>query len=236
MTGRLSVRAVVEAVSGVTGFAPADIVGPRRQRELVRARQIAMYFTKTYCRHLSFPEIGRRMGARDHTTILHGVRKIEAEIEQSGKDSVMKAVELVLLPAQQAVELLHIDEIDPDPMTIAERAMTEHGVARVTFEEIRAMASFVMAAVVGGRLIIDPPEPEPMPIDDALVFAVRTALIASRDFQVARFGRGEASALDDLQAALKGLHAAYAGLGYSLASSPVFKTTSNAPRKEAANG
>lgn len=233
MSGRLSVRAVVEAVSGVTGIAPADIVGPRRQRELVRARQIAMYFTKTYCRHLSFPEIGRRMGARDHTTIQHGVRKIEVEIEESGKDLVMQAVELVLQPAQQAVELLQIDEVDPDPMEIAERAMTEHGVARITFEEIRAMASFVMAAIVGGRLVIDPPEPEPMPINDALVFAVRTALIASRDFQAARFGRGEAIALDGLQAALKELHAAYAGLGYSLASSPVFKTTLNAPRKEA---
>lgn len=236
MSGRLSVRAVVEAVSGVTGFAPADIIGPRRQRELVRARQIAMYFTKSYCRHLSCPEIGRRMGARDHTTILHGIRKIEAEIEQSGKDQVMQAVELVLQPAQRAIELLQIDELDPDPMEIAERAMTEHGVARITFEEIRAMASFVMAAIVGGRLLVDPAEPEPMPINDVLVAAARKALVASRDFQVARYGRGEGGAMDAFQATMKELHAAYVDLGYSLASSPTFKTSSNAPRKEANHG
>ena len=236
MTGRLSVRAVVEAVSNVTGIAPSDIIGPRRQRDLVRARQIAMYFTRTYCKHLSFPEIGRRMGARDHTTIIYGANKIEEEIASNGKDSVITAVEIVLLPAQKAVDVLQIDEIDPDPMEIAERAMTEHGVARVTYEEIRALASFVLAAIVGGKLLIDPPDPEPIPINDTLILAARKAIVASRDFQTARYGRGESAALDALQAAMKELHAAYAALGYSLASPTVFKTPSNAPRKEANHG
>jgi chromosomal replication initiator protein len=42
----------------------------------VRPRQIAMYLAKTLTLR-SLPEIGRRFGGRDHTTVLHAVRKIE---------------------------------------------------------------------------------------------------------------------------------------------------------------
>jgi chromosomal replication initiation ATPase DnaA len=54
----------------------ADLVSPRRSAAPVLARQVAMYL----CRHLtirSLPEIGRWIGGRDHTTVLHSVRKIE---------------------------------------------------------------------------------------------------------------------------------------------------------------
>lgn len=240
MTGRLSIRAVVEAVSDVTGFATADIIGPRRHRELVRARQLAMWCCKRYCPHMSYPQIGRRFGARDHTTVLHGVNKIEAEIEAQGKDPVLEEIELVLAPAAQALEVLQIQAADPDPMEVAERAMTEHGVARITYDEIRAMASFVLAAIVGGRLIIDPPEEEARPISDILILAVREVLKANRTLEDTRFGRGEAAAMNGLAEAMKELRQAFSDLGYSLNSQPVFKTRSNtrstAPRKEAEHG
>lgn len=54
----------------------SDLIGPKRVRTLARPRQVAMYLAK----HLtprSLPEIGRRFGGRDHTTIMHGVKKIE---------------------------------------------------------------------------------------------------------------------------------------------------------------
>ncbi len=54
----------------------SDMIGPKRVRTLARPRQVAMYLSK----HLttrSLPEIGRRFGGRDHTTIMHGVRKVE---------------------------------------------------------------------------------------------------------------------------------------------------------------
>ena len=61
----------------------ADMMGPKRARNVARPRQIAMYLSKQLtCR--SLPEIGRRFGGRDHTTIMHGVRKIE---ELVGEDS-----------------------------------------------------------------------------------------------------------------------------------------------------
>lgn len=53
----------------------ADLVGPRRNGGLIRPRQIAMYLCKTLTVR-SLPEIGRQFGNRDHTTVLHGYRRI----------------------------------------------------------------------------------------------------------------------------------------------------------------
>ena len=54
----------------------SDLIGPKRVRTIARPRQIAMYLAK-HMTPRSLPEIGRRFGGRDHTTIMHGVRKIE---------------------------------------------------------------------------------------------------------------------------------------------------------------
>jgi chromosomal replication initiator protein len=51
----------------------------------VRPRQVAMYLAKTMTLR-SLPEIGRRFGGRDHTTVLHAVRKIEGLV---GKDTAL---------------------------------------------------------------------------------------------------------------------------------------------------
>ena len=54
----------------------ADMIGPKRARNVARPRQIAMYLSKQLTSR-SLPEIGRRFGGRDHTTIMHGIRKVE---------------------------------------------------------------------------------------------------------------------------------------------------------------
>jgi chromosomal replication initiator protein len=54
----------------------SDMIGPKRVRTIVRPRQIAMYLSKQLTSR-SLPDIGRRFGGRDHTTIMHGVKKIE---------------------------------------------------------------------------------------------------------------------------------------------------------------
>jgi chromosomal replication initiator protein len=54
----------------------SDLIGPKRVRTIARPRQIAMYLAKQMTPR-SLPEIGRRFGGRDHTTIMHGVRRIE---------------------------------------------------------------------------------------------------------------------------------------------------------------
>lgn len=69
-----------------------ELVSNRRTRVIVKPRQIAMYLSKTLTPR-SFPEIGRRFGGRDHTTVLHAVRKIEELI--SGDAKLSHEIELL---------------------------------------------------------------------------------------------------------------------------------------------
>ena len=57
-------------------MAEQKVVGPKRVRNFARPRQVAMYLCKQMTSR-SLPEIGRRFGGRDHTTVMHGVRRIE---------------------------------------------------------------------------------------------------------------------------------------------------------------
>lgn len=68
---------IQKVVAAHFGMRLADILAHRRTAEVVRPRQIAMYLAKILTLK-SYPELGRRFAGRDHTTVLHGVRKIEA--------------------------------------------------------------------------------------------------------------------------------------------------------------
>lgn len=75
----------VETIQRATAmeFAPVslfDIRSPRRNATTVLARQVAMYISKMTTSR-SLPEIGRLFGRRDHTTVLHAVRKIELKMQ-----------------------------------------------------------------------------------------------------------------------------------------------------------
>ena len=61
----------------------ADLIGPKRNRPLARPRQVAMFLCKRLTTR-SLPDIGRRFGGRDHTTVMHGIKRIE---ELTGTDS-----------------------------------------------------------------------------------------------------------------------------------------------------
>jgi hypothetical protein len=63
------------------GFSEAELLSQRRQGPLVLARQICMYRLFKEVPKASLPGVGRWMGGRDHTTVLHAVRKITALIE-----------------------------------------------------------------------------------------------------------------------------------------------------------
>ena len=54
----------------------ADMHSARRARAVARPRQVAMYLSKQLTAR-SLPEIGRKFGGRDHTTVMHAVRKVE---------------------------------------------------------------------------------------------------------------------------------------------------------------
>ena len=70
-----SVTRIQEVVARQYGVSRFDLLSSRRTANIVRPRQVAMYLCKTLTLR-SLPEIGRRFGGRDHTTVLHAVRKI----------------------------------------------------------------------------------------------------------------------------------------------------------------
>lgn len=73
---RLSIEEIQRKVAEHYNVRLADMIGPKRLRTIARPRQVAMYLCKQLTSR-SLPEIGRRFGGRDHTTIMHGVRKID---------------------------------------------------------------------------------------------------------------------------------------------------------------
>jgi len=73
---RVKIEDIQKLVASHYSVTRADILSSRRTAVVVKPRQIAMYLAKTLTLR-SLPEIGRRFGGRDHTTVLHAVRKIE---------------------------------------------------------------------------------------------------------------------------------------------------------------
>lgn len=86
---RPKVEQIIRATALHFGVSRNDIISERRTASIVKPRQVAMYLCKTLTLR-SLPDIGRRFGGRDHTTILHGVRKIAGMIE-AGDEGVRAA-------------------------------------------------------------------------------------------------------------------------------------------------
>jgi hypothetical protein len=70
------VRGMMEMVSFITGISDNDLRSHRRTADVVKARQILYFVCKTYTPY-SLPDIGRRTGGKDHTSVLHGVRRVQ---------------------------------------------------------------------------------------------------------------------------------------------------------------
>jgi len=73
---RVKIEDIQKLVANHYSVTRADILSSRRTATVVKPRQVAMYLSKALTLR-SLPEIGRRFGGRDHTTVLHAVRKIE---------------------------------------------------------------------------------------------------------------------------------------------------------------
>ncbi len=81
---RVKIEDIQKLVATHFNVSRADILSSRRTATVVRPRQIAMYLAKVLTLR-SLPEIGRRFGGRDHTTVLHAVRKIEGLSNNDGQ-------------------------------------------------------------------------------------------------------------------------------------------------------
>jgi chromosomal replication initiator protein len=74
----ISAKQIIERTARHFQIAVEDIVGPKRDKDIVVPRQVAMYMLRSEL-HLSFPKIARELGRKDHTTAIHSVEKIEKE-------------------------------------------------------------------------------------------------------------------------------------------------------------
>ena len=72
----LTPQIIIGIVGERCGVPPKEILGEKRRPDLVRARQLAMYLCRELLGH-SYPVIGRQFGGKDHSTVMHGVKKIK---------------------------------------------------------------------------------------------------------------------------------------------------------------
>jgi chromosomal replication initiator protein len=73
---KVTIDEIIRKVADHYNLRLSDMLSPRRARSVARPRQVAMFLSKMLTSK-SLPEIGRRFGGRDHTTVIHAVRKIE---------------------------------------------------------------------------------------------------------------------------------------------------------------
>jgi chromosomal replication initiator protein len=90
----LSARQIIERCAKHYQVSLEDIVGPKRDKDIVVPRQVAMYMLRSEL-HLSFPKIAHELGRKDHTTAIHSVEKIEKEqrIDPSIRDALAEIKE-----------------------------------------------------------------------------------------------------------------------------------------------
>jgi chromosomal replication initiator protein len=80
----ISAKQIIERTAKYFSIPMEDILGPKRDKDIVVPRQVAMYILRSEL-HLSFPKIARELGRKDHTTAIHSVDKIEKEMSYEGE-------------------------------------------------------------------------------------------------------------------------------------------------------
>lgn len=123
MAHPISFDEILRAAATVAGVATADLIGSSRLRKIVRPRQRAMLLARRIRPDLSSPNIGRRMGGRDHTTILLGAARAERRLQEAERDE-LSAVALTL-------QYLGLDRLPERPDMARPRAMVAYELSRV---------------------------------------------------------------------------------------------------------
>lgn len=92
LTNRVGARVLMEVTARETGVSMDELVGPSRLKEVVSARHLAMWRIAMSRPDMSLPQIGRLFGDRDHTTVLHGIRRYDAIIRAKGQEAYIEAL------------------------------------------------------------------------------------------------------------------------------------------------
>jgi hypothetical protein len=183
-TSIITVRGIIQVVASFYGFRDTDILSQRRNQELVHARQVAAYLA-TRLTAQSAADIGRRIG-RDHSTVLHTLRVIEARREDDAEFAEeLLQLEAIIAATFQARERVSVEQPpDLDATAIATRVLDNpRGVTSISTDELIALATAVTAA---------PEATEELP---ASLWTSRFAPASYRELQLASAARALLAAL-----------------------------------------
>lgn len=89
---KISAKQIIKIVAEFFDLEEREVLQKSRRQEIVRPRQIAMFFMREELQ-FSYPAIGSRFGGRDHTTVIHACEKIEREVENS--NAVREEISLI---------------------------------------------------------------------------------------------------------------------------------------------
>jgi len=196
-----SIRLITEVVAEYYAVERFDMLSQRRTHALLRPRQVAMYLARRLTPK-SLPEIGLHMGGRDHTTVLHGCRRIEARLEtEPVLAAEVEQIGTAIAAAEASLGLLRIPPPqDIEVKAVAARVLDGDGRAVViSLDELRALAAAVLS------------ETEMAEASAAVVAAARAYIAATEAMQranpetmrVDRLRLAVASTLYELKAAVR---------------------------------
>ena len=143
-----AIRTITALVAQIRGVSLQDILSHRRTGEIVRPRHEAMYFAKTLT-PATLPAIGQRMGGRDHTTILHGIRKVESRIAaEVGYGDEIEAIGVAIrqkLPSEGRLMMIPSDDVDVEGLAARiETAIAAGEQVTIYANQVAALAALVL--------------------------------------------------------------------------------------------
>jgi hypothetical protein len=210
-----SIRLIAECSATRYGVSYTDLISSRRHPKYVLARQMTCFLARRHTTH-SLPAIGRRLGGRDHTTVLHSINRLQSLID-TGVTEIETAIGCGTVAIERTGSIIFTDT---DVHAAAARILDVEA-TRVSTDEVRAMASFIRAHCAP---IVDyaeaMPVTQPAPIDhkpltrgpqDPIRTAAEDSLKAWTQLQAAEFSRGEKAARTHLTQTMQALAAALKG-------------------------
>jgi hypothetical protein len=132
MAHEISFNAIKRATAAEAGIRVADLEGPCRSQAVVRPRQRACFVARRLRPELSLPYLGRSLGERDHTTVLHAEQRVEERLAE-GDAAELSAI-VAILGRLGVDELPKKRGIRPRTLVEADLALARQRVARLEAE------------------------------------------------------------------------------------------------------
>ncbi len=134
---------IINTVADFYDIKRKDLIGNRRKKELVKARQIAMYLLREILNE-SYPRIGEVIGHKDHTTVIHSYRKIKTDSEKG--DKLREELEAIsnIINAEELKTLLKPENHKELIPTVSDEGKEAPGLEKIIETLRKESASFVV--------------------------------------------------------------------------------------------